>query len=166
MAAVDLADLIEDLVYSMSPPGVDAFSNVSEDEWVSRLRDGFWNAFLYGLFSDYNEVDGVVTHRTDPTQTFPREYQQIVILFTGINSLNRQLAIANTGSRYKAGSVEYEVQQSASLLNAILANFEKQRDFIVDQIQNGNYFGGVFVMDAFHGRQQGYRDGTLTWVGN
>ena len=166
MAAVDLSDLIEDLVFSMSAPGVDAFPLVSDDEWVSRLADGFWTGYNEGMYVAYTEVDGIVTHRTDISQTFPREFQQLVILYTAINSLRRQMMNMYTVFRTKAGPAEYEYQQSATLLNTLFNSLVSQKDAIVDRITKAGYASDVYVTDMYNGRQQGYRDGSLHWVGN
>lgn len=165
MASVDLADLIEDLVFKMSAPGVDAFSNVGEDEWVSRLRDGFWTGFNEGLFSEYIEVDGIVSHRTDSSKTFPREFQQLVMMYTSINALTRQLLTFNTNTRYKAGSVEYETQQSATLLNNILSLVKEEKDAVIEAIRRGDFSGATYVIDSYESRQEAYRTGKLSWVG-
>lgn len=166
MASFDLSDLVEDFVYAISAPGVDDYATVSDDEWVSRLRDGFWTGFNYGMFREYTESDGAVTNRSDTSTVFPTEYQQMVILFASVNVLTKQMLSMNTLFRTKAGPVEYETQQSATLLNTILNALIKQRDDLLAEWKRGASTNGFFVLDTYSLMQGGYRDGYTSWVGN
>ena len=130
---LDLVDLIPDLEYNLNSPGGDEFANVSDEEWTSRLRDGFWNAFNDGLLNDYIEVEGVVTPRSGDT-VMPREQQQIILLYTSIAVLFQQMLRLNTTFRAKAGPVEYETQQSAQLLKALLDDLSQRRIYLLERL--------------------------------
>ncbi len=164
MASLDLADLIPDLTYNLNAPGEDQFATVSEEEWVSRLRDGFWNAFNDGLVQDYTESDGYVTGRSS-ADLMPRDQQQLIILYTGINVVFQQMLRLNTLFRAKAGPVEYETQQSAQLLKSLLDEMSDRRNKVLERLAETGETGAVFLIDTYRSRQEALYSGDSLWVG-
>lgn len=165
MASFDLEELIPDLVYSLQAPGSDEFANVSPEEWISRLRDGFWSAFNDGLLQGYVESDGVVNPRTGTT-TIPRDQQQVVLLYTAINVLRQTLLRINTTFRAKAGPVEYETQQSAQLLKALLDDLSQRRVHLLERLAKAGVSSAVFLLDAYRTRQDSLYYHDTFWVGD
>ncbi len=165
MASLDLTDLIPDLQYNLNSPGEDAFANVSEEEWTSRLRDGFWNAWNDGLIQDYIEVDGVVSPRSG-TATISRDQQQIILLYTSIAVLFQQMLRLNTTFRAKAGPVEYETQQSAQLLKALLDDLSQRRIYLLERLAETGVTRAFYLIDTYQSRQSALNEGISVWVGN
>lgn len=165
MAAVDLEDLIPDLVYSLSAPGEAEYDTVSPEEWVSRMRDAFWNAYNDGLLRGYRESDGSILPRSG-SETMPRDEQQLIILYTGIAVLRSKLLNLQTVFRTKAGPVEYEVQQSAQIAKALLDDLSQRRTYILDRLAETEVARGIFVIDLFNARQQSINENITSWVGD
>lgn len=126
--AVDLSDIIDVVRRETSPPGTDLFAASTDDEWLGYLEDSFWEARLFGFFSAYTEADGIV-QAIDPVTTtvdFPREDQQLVVLFAGIRAVRLKLLNTNTLFRAQAGPVQFETQQAASVLTEILKELQQK----------------------------------------
>lgn len=164
-ATFDLSDLISDLEFNVNAPGEDAYANVSEEEWISRLRDGFWNAWNDGFLQDYIEIDGTVTPRSGSTP-IPREQQQIVILYTSIAIVFQQMLKMNTLFRAKAGPVEYETQQSAQLLRALYDDLAQRRVHLLERLAETGVSSAFFLIDAYRSRQDALYEDNAIWVGN
>lgn len=164
MASFDLEDLIESLKYEINVPGEDAYGSTNTEEWVGRLANGFWKAFLDGFFGNYAESAGLIVPRSGDV-TFPRDYQQVVILYTAIEILGQRLLAAKTSFRAKAGPVEYEEEQSATLLRSLLDQAYARLQYVRDQMTNSEV-GGFISIDMYMSRLESFSDGTSTWVGN
>lgn len=164
--AVDLADLVPDLEIELSLPGVDAYPTVSEEEWVNRLRNAFWYVVLDGLIVGYEDSDGIITPISANGTALPRDMQQLIIMYTSINVIRNKLMDLKTVFRAKAGSTEYETQQAASVLTAILDQFAQRQKYLVDRIAEGNGPAReTYYFDGFNLRQEAINRGFTNWVG-
>ncbi len=134
--AVDLSDeetLIASLKREVSPPGTDLFPTATDDEWLGQLQDSFWEAKLYGFFTNYTEADGFITPITG-TDDLDRHYQELIVLFAGARVIRNELKNMNTLFRAQAGPVEFETQNSANLLIAILKDIRSKVDLAMAAI--------------------------------
>jgi hypothetical protein len=136
--AVDLNDLIDPLKRTISPPDEDLYPNVTSTMWVGYLADAFWSARIEaGLFTGFyvNEDDEIVPD--DPAaDDLERDYQQIVVLYAGLNIILQSIRNTNTLFRAKAGPAEFETQNSATALKAILDEWIKKRDMILSRLSD------------------------------
>lgn len=164
MAAFDLDDLIDPLKYEINVPGEDAYATTNSEEWVGRLGNGFWKGYLDGFFAGYTESDGIVTPRTGDT-TFPRDFQQVVILYTAIEILSQRLLSMKTAFRAKAGPVEYEEQQAATLLKGLLDQAYARLLHVRDKMAESEE-GGFYAIDMYMTRVNATYSGTHIWVGD
>ena len=163
--SVDLADLVPDLVTELNVPGVDAYSTVSEQEWIDRLRNAFWYSVLDGLIIGYEDEDGIVKPTASSGSALSRELQQIVIMYAAINVVRNKLLELKTVFRAKAGSTEYETQQAASVLTALLAEFSERRKYILNRIGDKGTARRMYVFDGFNARQDAINSGYTSWIG-
>lgn len=131
--AIDLTDLVESLQREVNPPGTDLFPNATEDQWLGNLRDSFWEAKLFGFFDGFTESEGIVTPTSGSTDV-TRAYQQLIVLFAGGRIITNELRNIKTVFRAQAGPVEYETQQSATLLRDILKEVRKKIEVLVEGI--------------------------------
>lgn len=123
--SVDLADLIPSLQRETSPPGDDLFPDAGEEDWLGHLLDSFWEAKLFEFFSGYTaDADGLVTPIDAGDDDLARADQQLVVLFAGVRIVRMKLLNTNTNFRAKAGPVEFEQSNSASLLREILKGLQ------------------------------------------
>jgi hypothetical protein len=165
MAEVDLSDLIPDLKVALTAPGqTETYSNVSDDEWVSRMKTAFWSAYNDGLIVGFScSPDGIVTP-TSGNATFGMDLQQIVIFYCGLNKVQNELMQIKTRFRAKAGSVEYETEQSANVLKAIIDSLLQQRDDIMRRLATLNGVSTIYI-DAVRSRDYALRDNLVDWWG-
>jgi len=173
---VDLAELIEALKAEVSPPGTDLYPGAANDDdaWLLRLQNAFWECVLYGVIEGFVEdaasrggetewsagivtpsdaeadydVDGYV----DGTD-LSRELQQLIVLWAGWKTVLAQMQNVKTRLRTKAGPVEYEKDQSASVLKAVLDALKEKLDFIIDRLSalsggSATVFDGVIERDC------------------
>ncbi len=164
-AAVDLADLVPDLILELNAPGADVYPTVSEEEWVNRLRNAFGYALLDRVITGYREVDGIVTP-VSGTTPLSREYQYILILYVAIQVVRNKLLDLKSSSRAKAGSVEYEeATQGASVMVAILNDYTTRRQQLIEEVARTNSGNGMYYINAFTARQNALNYGYTHWVG-
>lgn len=151
--SVDLNDLIPAVQAETSPPGTDLFPDASDDAWLLRLQNAFWEARLFGFaeLNNYTESDGTIRPITGTTD-LPREEQQLIILFAAASAVRMSLMNTTTAFSAKAGPVEFSTQNSANLLTAISQQIQQKIDFLylrlstLGRITDG-YFDGVAARD-------------------
>lgn len=161
--AIDLSDLIPAVEAEASPPGTNLFPDAIDDEWLLRLENAFWEAKLFGFaqLDNYTESDGIVQPVTGTTD-LPREEQQLVVLFAAVNVV--RMSMSNTGTAFhaKAGPVEFSTQNSATLLNSVLAGLQKKIDFLYATLSDlGRVTDSVF--DGVAARDFALGFGDVSW---
>lgn len=152
--AVDLADeqYIDSLKREVIPLGSDLFSGVDEGVWVGYLTDAFWEAKLDGFLAGYVvDPDGVITNEADPAVNLDQRYVALIVLYAGIRILRNRILNMNTGFRAKAGPVEFEQQNSATMLAEMLKQLRGTKDRILEELEESEATG-VMVLDAFSTR--------------
>jgi hypothetical protein len=158
--AVDLIDLVPSLKREVEPPGSNVFASVTDAQWVGYLADAFWEARLDGFLTGYivQGVDPLVTAPPIPGEVIPtsgtvevdRAQLALVVLYAGIKILRNRILNMNTGFRAKAGGVEFEQQNSATMLAEMLKQLRATKDRIIDALDAGET--DVMVLDAFSTR--------------
>lgn len=165
MATIDLADLVPDLEGALTIPGATSkYADASEDEWITKLKNAFWSAYNDGLITGFTcDEDGAVSP-VSGDGTFGRDQQQICIMYAAINVLQNELLQIKTAFRAKAGSVEYETQQSAQVLKGLLDSLFQQKAFVLKRLSD---MGTVdsFYIDGVQNRDNAIRSGLITWTG-
>ena len=161
--AVDLGDLVPYLEAEVSPPGNDLFAATEDDEWVTRLANGFWNARLDGLLAGYVEADGAVTP-TSGDEDLSRELQQVIVFYAAYDTILLALRSLNTTFRAQAGPVSYETGQSAQVLRDIATALKEKRNLLLTRLSD---IGATsdYVIDAIVARQDSLLDGLTYWTG-
>lgn len=161
--AVDLGDLVPYLEAEVSPPGNDLFADTEDDEWVTRLANGFWNARLDGLLSGYVESDGAVTP-TSGDEDLSRELQQVIVFYAAYDTILLALRSLNTSFRAQAGPVSYETGQSAQVLRDIANALRERMGRLLVRLSD---IGATsdYVIDAIMARQDSLLDGITYWTG-
>ena len=156
---VDLADLIEFLQREVNAPGISQLPNAVDDDYLGNLRDGFWEAVLDGVISGYDEDEGIVSPVDTEGDDLTRELQQLVVFYAGYRIVRNQLRDMKTVFRTKAGPVEYEVQQAATVLKAILDDLTYKRNYLLGRLSDSGQTS-THIIDAIVNRsdQQYYGD--------
>ncbi len=156
---VDLADLIESLQREVNAPGIAQLPDAVDDDYLGNLRDGFWEAVLDGVISGFDEDEGIVSPVDTAGDDLTRELQQLVVFYAGFRIVRNQLRDIKSVFRTKAGPVEYEVQQAATVLKAILDHLIHQRNYLLNRLSDTGQTS-VHIVDAVinRGDQQYYGD--------
>lgn len=162
--AVDLGDLVELLQAEVDPPGTNSFPEAVEDDWINQLRGGFWEIVLDGIIGpdDYIDNEGVIEPSKAKTD-LSRDMQQLVIFYAGIRVVRNKLLTLNTVFRAKAGGVEYETQQAATILKAILDELTRKRNTILSRLSDLGTVDSVYV-DMVINRDYSLRYGDSFWT--
>lgn len=133
--SVDLSEFVPSLRREVTPPGSDLFNDVSDDVFTGYLADAFWEARLDGFVKTWTcDDDGVVVPLTG-NDSFPRELVGLLLLYGGIKILRNQIMNLNTAFKAKAGSVEYEVENSANVLTELLKQLEARRKELLEDVE-------------------------------
>lgn len=152
---VDMVDYVESLKREVQPPGSDIFAAVTEAEWVGYLGDAFWEARLDGFLEGWRAVEeagDVTVESVRPDgPDIPRQQIALVILYAGIRVLRNRILNMPTTFRAKAGPVEFEQQNSATMLAEMLKQLKATKDHILQAIGNENATA-VTVLDAYSTR--------------
>lgn len=163
LVSVDLSDqLIESIKGEVSPPGTDLFPDATDDEWLVQLENSFWEARLFGFFAGFTESDGLITPLSGSTD-LDRANQQLIVLFAAGRIIRNELTGKNTLFRAKAGPVEFEVQNSAQMMVAILRDIRSKIDLALAALGEINSTTVAYI-DSLVGREESiYYGDTFFW---
>lgn len=132
--SVDLGDYIDSLKRAVIPLGSTLFSTVTPTQWTAYMSDAFWQARLDGFMTDYSsDEDGIVTNETGGDD-LGRQWVALIVLYAGVTVLYNKILNTNTGFRAKAGPVEFEQQNSATVLAEMLKQLRDAKNRILEQI--------------------------------
>ncbi len=145
--AVDLGELVDVLKGAVNVPGEDLFPDATDDDWLVRLQNGFWDARLAGLFANYREGDGEVVPLTG-TVDLPRQDQQAIVLWSAYKVVWTKLLSLPTAVRRKAGPVSIEEEHSSQVLQALLADIRSQLDKVVKDMTTASRMTKTYFLDA------------------
>ena len=184
--AVDLVDLVDPLRREVTAPGADTFADATDDDWLGSLTDAFWEVRLYGMLSGFEEnaasrggpttfTEGIVTPTGvvegydapsgyAPGEDLGRELQQLIVLWAGYKVVLARFGAINSVFRAKAGPVEYETQQAASVLKALLDTLRARIDEVVDNLSDYNQGNADAVIDSVIERTYAQAVGDTWWV--
>ncbi len=184
--SVDLNDLVEPLKAEVQAPGGTAFVDATDDDYLNYLINSFWEIRLYGFLAGFEEdaasrggppefIAAIVTPLgvdpiyDDPTgysqaQDLPREMQQLIVLWAGWKIALTNMSSLNTVFRTKAGPVEYETQQAATVLKEVLDQLKARIEFILINLPSAYRQHGTAVFDAVIERSYSQAIGETWWV--
>lgn len=162
--AVDLGDLIIPLKMELSPPGSDLFSTTLDSEWIDRLVGGFWNARMDGFFPEYSEVDGEIVTLTGTTD-MPRDLQQVIVFMAAYSAITASFKSGNSLFRAKAGAVEYETRQSATLMTDLAQSLRERYNLLLARLSDVGYVPS-YVIDSVIARNNSMSYGDVWFVRN
>jgi hypothetical protein len=150
--AIDLSEdtYINSLKREVSPLGSAMFDGVDDETWLGYLTDAFWEAKLDGFMVGYVEEDGEIEHEAGGAD-LDRRYVALIVLYAGIRVLRNRILNMNTGFRAKAGAVEFEQQNSATMLAEMLKQLRATKERILDSIDEGDATA-VTMIDAYSTR--------------
>lgn len=160
---VDLGDRVEDLKNELNPPGQDLYPTATDEVWLGKLINAFWNAVLEGVITGYVVDDDGLVSPTSGTTDMARDIQQVIVLYAAYNAVLMQVLNAKASFRAKAGPTEYETSQSATTLKAALDAARERLNIIIRRLGD---LGSVntAVLDAVVERTYSMAYGEQWWV--
>lgn len=149
--AVDVSDYVPSLKREVQPPGSDLYPTVQDVDWIGYLTDAFWEVRLDGFLEDYTvfgEGADAEFQSVAGDGDIPRQDVALVILYAGVRVLRNKILNMNTAFRAKAGPVEFEQQNSATMLVEMLQQLRLTKDRIVETLDDDSATG-VMLIDAY-----------------
>jgi hypothetical protein len=99
--------------------------------------DAFWTTKLDGFFANYTEdPEGFITPIDPGGDDLPRDWQQLIVFYAGMQIVENELRAKNTVFRTKAGPVEFETQNSAQLLREHLKMLHERRAYLLELLSS------------------------------
>lgn len=160
--AVDLFDLVESIKREVNPPGYNLFPAATDEMWAGYLEDAFWKARLAGLLEGYTLAEGQILPMSGSTDV-GRDWQAIIVLFAAITIVANELRRMNTSFRAKAGPVEFETQNSATVLREQLADLKAQYLLVLKRLGDVGEITDSYI-DSVAERTTSLDYGDSTWV--
>lgn len=145
--AVELSSFVGSLQREVVPLGSGLFADVTPEQWTAYLTDAFWEARLDGFMEGYSADDTGSIEALDGVD-LDRRYVALVVLYAGIRVLRNRILNMNTGFRAKAGPVEFEQQNSATMLAEMLKQLRTTKDRILQELDEAEATA-VLALDAF-----------------
>lgn len=149
---------------SLNSPG-SVYFTAEDAEWRIALGNAFWWARLRGYFPRYRvSADGTeIVNIDDEDVELDPQLQFVIVLMATLNALEARLASTATNRRAKAGPVESEVSQLASVLVELIRQRRRELETIRDEIVASDGATAAYVLDGFLARQGGYACGATSY---
>lgn len=133
---IELIEFVNTLKREVVPLGSTAFATVSNQIWVGYLGDAFWEAKLDGFLPNFTEADGQITSLPEGSDIdLDRAQISLLVMYAGVKILRNHILNTKTSFRSKAGPVEFEQQQSATVLAEALRSLNRRKELLLDQAQ-------------------------------
>lgn len=148
--AVELSDYTDSLRRAITPLGSTKYADVSDDVLDDYLTDAFWQGRLDGFYVGYTaDDDGTVEPLTPGDPEFNRAWVSLVTLYAAVAILANQILATNTRFSAKAGPVEFEQENSATVLAEMLKQLAAAKQRIIDQMLTNSNPSTVYLIDAY-----------------
>ena len=150
-----LSDLVDPLKREIAVPGEfsTAFPNTSNSNLLGSLADGFAAAQLDGFFGKNTLTMSTYTVAPDLSMAGAH----LVVVYASEQILKSKLRGIATSTTYKAGPVEYKVDQSANVISQELKMIQTRKENLLKQIlRAGRAANSVYVTDGYLTRSRGY----------
>ncbi len=135
-----LTDLIPMLTRELNSPGAEQFPDMGAGDYLGYIADGFWDARLATMLTQYTILDGdditptldsgkdYFTDHATTEDNLPEQFQMLIVIYAGARLLRNKILTLAVNFKATAGPVDYEQQASATTLRAILATLQKRMD--------------------------------------
>lgn len=157
--AVVLSDFIPSLRREVEPPGVRLYDSLTPTDWVGYLTDAFWEARLDGFLKDWMVAESDINADPDAEiqplasggPDIGREGMALIILYAGIKVLRNRILNTNTRFKAVAGPVEFEQENSATMLAEMLKQLRSTKEQILEALDEAEATA-VMLIDAYSTR--------------
>ena len=144
---MDLTALVPSLKRALAGPGEfdTAFPDSTTTDLAGTIADAVAECQLDGFLGAVT-LD-VTAETTTPDLTNPQ--QALVILYAMARVVTARVANLNNRTRYKAGNVEAETEQSATVLVAMLKDIRARKQQLLDDARIGNLAHAFTMVDMY-----------------
>ncbi len=144
---VELLDLVPSLQRAVAPPGEFAtfFPNATDDDLSASIADAIAEAQLDGFLSEYATNLDAGTVSPDLTSA----QQALVILYGMARVVRARIANGKNRTRYQAGPVEAEEEQSASVLVQMLRDINTRKAELLKEAKAGDIARAFVMVDMY-----------------
>jgi hypothetical protein len=148
--AIDLSDYAPTLRREVTPLGSTLFASIPDTQLTPYLTDAFWEARLDGFLAGYTaDEDGSVEPTTTGADDVSPAGVALIVLYAGIRIMRNRILNMNTGFRAKAGPVEFEQQNSATMLAEMLKQLRDRKNQLLERALP---LTDVLLVDAYSTR--------------
>jgi hypothetical protein len=123
-----LSGLVPMLQREVQPPGTDLFPDAVGADWIGYLADGFCEAQLDGFLSKF----AIDLNTNLVTPDLPVFYQYLIVLWAGVRITRTRISNLRAQQRSKAGPVEFEFANSATVLKSVLDEIAAKKQRLID----------------------------------
>jgi len=160
MAPTPLSDLIPMMSRELNPVGAEQYADFGAGDYLGYIADGFWDARLATMLTDYTILDGAdlatplatgtdyFTDQSTKAEGLPEQFQMLVVIYSGARLLRNKILTLAVNYKAVAGPTEYEQQASATTLRAILASLQKRMDELKAMYSDDFAPGALQYMDG------------------
>jgi hypothetical protein len=144
---MELSALVPSLQRALATPGTfaDLFPDTSPNDLIGTLADAMAEAQLDGFLP--NTSLDVLSSQTTPDLTVPE--QALVVLYAMSRVVNARVANLKNRTRYKAGNVEAETEQSATVLVEMLRDLRGRKRRLLEEAKAGNLASAFAMVDMY-----------------
>lgn len=145
---MDISELVEPLKRTVASPGEFAtfFPNTLDTDLNGVLVDGAaesqLDGFLPGKVFDLDATPQTIT--TDPNSL----ERALIVLYAASRIVSARTANLKSRTRYKAGNVEAETEQAATVLNELLRGINLRKKQFIDDLRSGYLSNGPDGLQA------------------
>jgi hypothetical protein len=161
---MDLTLLVPSLKRAVAPPGeFDTFyGEASEDELAASLCDAIAEAQLDGFFATLVYDVDALTVEPDPTQP----QQALIVLYAMTRIMSARIANLKSRTRYKAGPVEAETEQAASVLVELLRQANDRKKQLLEDAKYGRLASSFAMVDLYITKSVDWNSADVHWSGS
>lgn len=144
---MELSALVPSLQRALAVPGTftSLFPDTVDADLTATLADGMAEAQLDG-FLGTTSLDVTAATTTPDLST---AQQALVVLYAMSRVLTARVANLKNRTRYKAGNVEAETEQSASVLVELLRETKDRKKRLLEEAKAGNMAGAFAMVDMY-----------------
>jgi hypothetical protein len=147
----DLSDLVEPLKRLVATPGTFAtfYPNTTDEDLTGSIMDGFAECQLDGFFNGPDIAYVLDLDAGTVTPDIPNAGRALVQIYAAANFVTAMVINLKNQVRYEAKGTIYETQQAATVLTALLKQFQDRKTAIIALLQRQNLAAAFYMADQY-----------------
>jgi hypothetical protein len=147
----DLSDLVEPLKRLVATPGTFAtfYPNTTDEDLTGSIMDGFAECQLDGFFNGPDIAYVLDLDAGTVTPDIPNAGRALVQIYAAANFVTDMVINLKNQVRYEAKGTVYETIQAASILTALLKQFQDRKAAIIALLRQESMYAAFHMADAY-----------------